>query len=186
MSTEFDSINGEFHLILKIKGDPSAINLYHRLMRRCDSDWPWKESSGCRICEGCLGIVYRNPRLNPEDIKVGARQAGVHVKVKSYHPESECKDSRGVIPILWLPKEIIYDMVLPGGLDRLRLTLADSRKGSITFTPCTYVPAGTERIPHTPMVDGPMIAAADGSLIQLPADLTDEELAELDTMGGIQ
>lgn len=183
MSATFTNVVGDYHLIIKLKGTPSAISLYHRLMRRCDTDWPWRATAGNRICEGCMGILYRNPRIPPEDIKVGARQAGVHVKIKSFHPESVCCDSSGVAPLMWVNKDIIDDMILPGGIDRLRKMLVDLRKPHPIHT--ITLPPGTERVVHDPSV-GPVIHGRDGSLIQLPTDLTSEELEELESMGGLQ
>jgi hypothetical protein len=143
MSTEYQTLSGEFHLILKIRGTPTAIALYHRYMRRCDSDWPWKEANGCRICEHCCGIVYHNPRINPEDIKIAAKQVStmgygdIRVKVTRYTPSSQCFTRPGIhmAPTMWVSRAVAFDMYTPGGPLRTREAIAEANKPVRPYPP---------------------------------------------------
>ena len=127
MSTTYQTVSGEFHLILKIRGNPRAIEFFHRLMRRCDSDWPWKETNGGRLCQHCMGVVYSSPRINPEDIKIGAKQASkigegeVRVKILHYAPQAGCfaPDAR-VAPTMWVPKDLLEKLYSPNGREEVR------------------------------------------------------------------
>jgi hypothetical protein len=148
MSTSYQTLTGEYHLILKIRGTDRAIDLFHRFMRRCDSDWPWKEhGSGSRVCESCTGIVYHNPRLNPEDIKIGAKQVStlgfgdVKVKITRYTLDSTCHKSATIphAPTMWVPQSVAFDMYTSGGKERTREAIATANRTNRPIAP--VVPA---------------------------------------------
>lgn len=179
MSTDYQSLTGEYHLILKLSGTPTSISLFHRLMRRCDNDWPWKENTGGRVCETCFGIVYKGPRINPEDLKIGAKQVGdVRVKIRSFIPEAKCKNSFGFVPTRWIQKELLEALYLPHGPANLKLMIeAEKARWSrnTTNTPAPLViPAGKPSIilaTEANLDDGGNLhPAGDGSLIQFPGD----------------
>lgn len=190
MSTEYQALTGEYHLTLKIKGPTSAISLFHRLMRRCDNDWPWKDSSsGGRICEACYGVLYKGPRINPEDIKIAAKQVGdIHIKIRSYTPESKCHvPPKNFVPTRWIQKDLMDTLCLPGGPAAVkRIFEEEARKRAALYAPYTpptpvVVPAGAplvvlatsetkDFIPDPPRIsrEGMLLPAGDGSLIQFP------------------
>lgn len=179
MSTEYQSLRDEYHLILKLKGPPSSISLFHRILRRCDNDWPWKEMGGGRVCEHCMGVIYKNPRVNPEDIKIAAKQVGdLHVKIRAYTPESKCKlPPQNYVPSRWVQNDLLNTLYLPGGPAALKLIFEEEAKkrravaASYTHSP-TPVPAGAPLVvlataePQTVLNRRGMIPAGDGSLIQ--------------------
>ena len=93
MSTNHYTIGGEHHILLRIKGDPARIKLFHALMHKCDSDWPWApHRTTCRVCVHCVGAVWNCPRIAAPDIIVAAKQVGgIKVKIRHFAPVTKCR-----------------------------------------------------------------------------------------------
>lgn len=104
MSTTYEHIPGAFHLQLRIGGHatPENIDLFHAILARIDSEWPWRHfrSTHVAVCDSCLGVVFNNPRIAPCDIKSAGRQAGLKVKIYKYSPAHKCNPSPGHTPVI--------------------------------------------------------------------------------------
>lgn len=85
--------NGEYHITIRLKGPEDRIQLFHKVMTKCDPEWPWKSTVISQyVCKKCAGLTIHSPRVTPHDIKVAAKQVG-HLKVKIYNfgPIKKCK-----------------------------------------------------------------------------------------------
>lgn len=88
------------HIILKLKGNTSRIDLLNRVLRYLDADWPMGD--GCprngqpkryEVCDKCGGFVYNRPMFNEADIKAAAHQCGVGLKIKKWILGEQCSSS---------------------------------------------------------------------------------------------
>lgn len=84
---------GEYHIVIRLKGTPERIALFHRVMLKCDPEWPWKgNTASAYVCQRCAGLSYQSPRCSPHDIKVAAKQVGgVKVKIRNFAPLANCR-----------------------------------------------------------------------------------------------
>jgi hypothetical protein len=130
MSTHSHTVSGHFHILLRCKGHAAQIRLFHGILSLTDSDWPYRLHTGSQICETCMGLVYQNPRITPEDIKSAAKQAGIHIKIKHFVPEKCCVPAGKSFPSTrWVPITLTHQLYGPHGVQTVRdvLDVEDTR-----------------------------------------------------------
>lgn len=103
MSKFVDYASGPYHVTFKLRGTPESIELFHALVRRCESSWPWGPSMfqgnsaysyihtrQIPACSKCKGVIINSPRIAPQDIKAAAVQAKVNIKIFHYAQGEKC------------------------------------------------------------------------------------------------
>lgn len=132
MSISAQHTEGQFHVRFSLQGEERAIEIFHNILTRADSDYPFGRRYGwvqqVRFCPQCNSIVWTNPRLNPEDVKVAARQAGVRVKIKHFAPQQKCsKDGKVFVEVIHVDRSIAVMLFRPNGVLLLRQHLEGLR-----------------------------------------------------------
>lgn len=88
------------HFKLEMRGSRDEIDLFHAILKLCDSDYPLdpfrKMTANPEKCANCGGFIWKNAIVTPVDIKKAAKQAGINIKVRTYLPESTCKKKERV------------------------------------------------------------------------------------------
>lgn len=165
---------GEYHIVIRLKGTPEKINLFHRVMLKCDPEWPWKSTMVSQyVCRRCGGMSYHSPRIQPHDIKVAAKQVGgVKVKIRNFAPLKNCRGSN-----------MSYDYQN----DRVRVTIKEVHElygphGVANF----FAKYNTTTVPHTPsVVEAPTPLAlppASSEAILINTVLSEQEPATPNTI----
>ena len=75
------------------------LDLFHKILKQIDSDYPFMESS--RFTAPCGCREWRMPVMELATIEKLAKQLGLSVRVGQYHKSKNCKDSlkMGLVPV---------------------------------------------------------------------------------------
>jgi hypothetical protein len=74
-----------------IGGDSEDIEKFHTMLGWLDADWPYHhEVRSLQTCTKCGGVVYKNPLVAPQDIKLAGRLHNVTVKINRYCQDTVC------------------------------------------------------------------------------------------------
>jgi hypothetical protein len=126
MSVSAQSTPGNFHIVLKLRGPEEKIKIFHALLRKADSDYPWDKTFGTRMCTRCNGLSWSTPRINPEDLKTAARQTGVRLKIRRFSPERSCVSGTETIhniPMCYIPNDLTHRLYAAEGIAEVRSKL---------------------------------------------------------------
>jgi hypothetical protein len=128
MSTTTTTFVGDHHVLLRVKGSPAGVELFHSIIAVCDNDWPYlshnNRTGRVRVCTRCLGAVWHSPRLAPGDLKAAARQAGISIKIRHFAPTTACKGTNMTFDytndIIQLSMSEARDLYAANGVTRFR------------------------------------------------------------------
>lgn len=95
MSKVYEYARGQYHIHVKLSGEPDKITLFHSVMEKIDGAWPWGVSrtaggSSISVCRKCKGFLLSNPRFAPQDLKACAQQCGVRIRIYVFSPQENC------------------------------------------------------------------------------------------------
>lgn len=139
MSTSAQHTQGTFHIRFNLRGEESKIRTFHNILTRADSDYPFGKDRRyvtIQFCPSCNAVCWSNPRLNPEDIKVAARQAGVRVKIKRFAPEDKCRKD-GAVKVVWIDTTLAHMLYRPDGVLEIRKKLEEEGRIASEGSACS-------------------------------------------------
>lgn len=182
------SVGYDHHILIRMKGTPERLRRFHRLVGRCDADWPVSaRRTTVRLCTKCMGVIWAGPRLSPTDLKAAARQVGgVKIKIRHFAPASACIE--GSIKFLTIPET--EELFLPGGPKALmeKFSLTTTPPLRPTVVPDSAPPTDDDLIGEVLNTGGPGTGddppAPEGSLSQSRTDADAEDAALLEAYGG--
>jgi hypothetical protein len=179
MSTS-NAYTGEYHILLRLKGPADRISLFHRLIKKCDGDWPFIDRAQIRACLKCCGVVWSSPRLGPEDFKAAARQVGggLRVKIRNFAPGKNCFPNPTDEKVKSLTPTEANALYAANGVKIFREKYISPMVTPIPVTALAVIPPSEDYLIGEVLAEGnttapPVPAAPEGSLVQSPGVPTD-------------
>lgn len=111
MSKLFQYVTGNFHVMVKLHGPVERIRVFHKILSKVETDWPWEakwRGTRVKVCSACKGIPISNPRITPMDIKAAAAQAGIGVKIYQFAEADRCPKTSTVEYIRDEQSHVLY------------------------------------------------------------------------------
>lgn len=141
------SVPSEVHMRLKLKGDPTKLEMFHALLGNFDVDWPYTNYT-MKTCSKCGGVIYSRPRWHPNDIKVLSKQLGAKVKILNYTLAEKCKGAS------YTPSRgLAYGCNIPGYAQFAAKLTAAATKHTTEATPTATQPEVKVPVVNLPYVE---------------------------------